>query len=185
MEILAIWLGFKIFKQVRIRGPIEFLSAVQASPDLDNLDLAEDSRTKRRSPTELVEQLGNKDNLLKGGSIRIFGDWIGKPHDNYHELESAEFKAQQKRLILNFKEGERLEIHNPKHIFEASKFLKIVQADRIRWTWYYPAKAKIPENQYFIDYQWTDKKISAETNVDGHEPLLQVSLGEPALMIYG
>mgnify|MGYP000114160139 CR=1 FL=1 len=185
LGILSIWLGLKIFKRVQIVGPIEFMTAVHASPDLDNLEPTKDSETKRRSPNEFVRLLGTNDNLCKGGSFRIFGDWFGKPHDNYHEIVSADFDEQLNKLTLDFKEGEKLEIYNPRHIFEASTFLKIVQADRIKLTWFYFGKPRSSENQYFLDYKLTDKKITTETDVDWYKPIFDVSLGDPALMIYG
>jgi hypothetical protein len=117
--------------------------------------------------------------------LRIYGDWFGKPYDNYHELKSAEFDSQLKRLTLVFNEGEKLEIYNPKHIFEASTFLKIVNSDRIKLTWFYYGKTQAKENQYYLDYELNDKKISTETNVDWYKPIFDVSLGEPSLMIYG
>ncbi len=185
LGILSIWLGFKIFKKVQIVGPIEFMTAVHASPDLDNLEPTKNSETKRRSPEELIHFLENKNNLFKGGTFRIFGDWFGKPYDNYHEIKSAEFNDKLKLLTLNFKEGEKIEVYNPKHIFEASKFLKIISADRIKLTWFYYGKTKTIENLYFLDYILTDKKFTTETNVDWYKPIFDISLGDPALMIYG
>ncbi|TRZ42181.1 hypothetical protein [Robertkochia solimangrovi] len=185
LGVLSIWLGLKIFKRVQIVGPIEFMTAVHASPDLDNLEPTKDSETKRRFPEEFVRIVENNDNLFKGGTFRIFGDWFGKPYDNYHEIESAEYDEQLKRLTLNFNEGEKLEIYNPKHIFEASTFLKIINADRIQLTWFYYGKTQTKENQYFLDYNLKDKKVTTETNVDWYKPIFDVSLGEPALMIYG
>lgn len=185
LGVLSIWLGLKIFKRVQIVGPIEFMTASHASPDLDNLEPTKDSETKRRSPEEIVRLLKNNNNLFQGGSFRIFGDWFGKPHDNNHQIVSADFDDQLNKLTLNFKEGEKLEIYNPRHIFEASTFLKIVQADRIKLTWFYYGKTQTPEHQYFIDYSLTGKKITTETNVDWYKPIFDVSLGNPALMIYG
>ncbi|MEO1010533.1 MAG: hypothetical protein AAFX53_04455 [Bacteroidota bacterium] len=185
LGVLSLWLGLKIFKRVQIVGPIEFMTAVHASPDLDNLQPTKDSETKRRSPEEIVRLLENKKTLFKGGTFRIFGDWFGKPYDNYHEIESADFCNQLKCLTLNFKGGEQLEVYNPEHIFEASSFLKIIKADRIKLTWFYFGKPQTKNNQYFLDYSLKDKKITTETNVDWYKPLFDVSLGEPALMIYG
>jgi hypothetical protein len=185
LGVLSIFLGLKIFKRVQIVGPIEFITAVQASPDLDNLEPTKDSETKRRSPEEIVRLLKNNDNLFLGGSFRIFGDWFGKPHENNHQIVSAHFEEQLNKLTLNFREGEKLEIYNPKHIFEASTFLKIIQADRIKLTWFFYDKTKAIKNQYFLDYNLTNKKIKTATNVDWYKPIFDVSLGDPALMIYG
>lgn len=166
-------------------GPIEFLTAVHASPDLDNLEPTEGSKTKRRSPEEIVRLLKTNDHLFQGGSFRIFGDWFGQPHENNHEIFSADYDEQLNKLTLNFKEGEKLEIYNPKHIFEASTFLKILQADRVKLTWIEYSKTQTTENQHFIDYNLTAKKITTETNVDLYKPIHDVSLGDPALVIYG
>ncbi|MFN5784806.1 MAG: hypothetical protein ACK457_02495 [Flavobacteriia bacterium] len=54
LGILSIWLGLRIFRRVQIVGPIEFITAVHASPDLDNLEPIKDSETKRRSPEEII-----------------------------------------------------------------------------------------------------------------------------------
>lgn len=183
LGVLSFWIGLKIFKRVSIIGPIEFMTAVHASPDLDNLEPTKDSRTKRRSPEEFVQILGNGENLFKGGCLSIYGDWFGKPYSNNHEIESAEFDNKVKLLTLNFKEGEKLEIYNPKHIFEASSFLKIAKAERIKFSWY-NNKSEIA-NQYYLNYALNGKKIVHETNVDWYKPIFDVSLGAPALMIYG
>ncbi len=185
LGVLSLWLGFKIFRKIQIVGPIEYISAVNASPDLDNLEPTQDSRTKRRSPEEIVQLLENNGNLFQGGSFRIFGDWFGKPYDNNHRIDSADFDSKSKILTLKFKDGEKLEIYNPSHIFEASTFLKILKADRIRLTWFYYGKTQSTANKYFLDYSLQDKKIKTETNVDWYKPNFDVSLGDSALMIYG
>jgi len=184
LGVLSLWLGLKIFKKIQIVGPIEFMTAIHASPDLDNLKPTKDSETKRRSPEEYVELIANKDNLFKGGTFRIFGDWFGKPYDNYHEIESAEFDKQLKLLTLNFNEGEKLEIYNPRHILEASTFLKVIKADRIKLTWFYYGKPQTKENQYFLDYTLNDNTITTNTDVDWYKPIFDVSLGDPTLMVY-
>jgi len=40
------------------------------------------------------------------GSIRLFGAWIGRPHDNVHVLVAAH--ADDTTLILDFDKGERI-----------------------------------------------------------------------------
>ncbi len=183
--VLSLWLGLKIFKRVQIVGPIEFLTAIHASPDLDHLEPTENSKTKRRSPEALVELLKNKKQLFQGGTIRIYGDWFGKPYGNYHEINSATYDQIEKLLTLYFKEGEKLQIYNPKHLFEARTFLKIIQADSIKMTWFYKGSTHSEAKQYYIDYGNENKKITTKTNVDYYKPILDIALGDPALMIYG
>jgi len=185
LGLLSVWIGIKIFKKVQIVGPLEFMTTVHASPELDNLKLDSNSDTKERQPEELVSLIENDENLFKGGTIRIFGDWFGKPYDNYHKIDNAEYDNDKKVLILNFGDKERLEIYNPCHIFEVSTFLKIVKADRVRLNWYYFGKEKKKENLYFIDYLIKNKKIETKTNVDWYEPNFDVSINDSALIIYG
>jgi len=181
----ALWLGISIFKKVQIVGPLEFITAVNASPELDNLELSSDSETKMREPDEIVELIRTNDNLFKGGTIRIFGDWFGKEHDNIQTIKSAEFNKETHTLIILFDNKVTLEIENPKHIFEVSAFLKIIKADRIKLKWYRNYGEKWTANPYQIIYNCTNKKIETETNVDYYKPYLDVSLSAPALMIYG
>lgn len=185
LGVLSIWLGLKIFKKVQIVGPIEFMTTIHASPELDNLEPSKNSETKRRSLEEFVELIKNKQNLCKGGTFRIFNDWFGKPYDNFHKIESAEFNKESKCLTLNFNEGEQLEIYNPIDIFEASTFLKVVKADRIKLTWFYYGKAQTKKNQYFLNYRLKDEKIMTDTDVDWYKPIFNVSIGNPALVIFG
>lgn len=185
LVILAIWLGTNIFKRVQAVGPIEFMSIIHASPDLDNLEPGPNSETKRRYPNEIVDLIDENANLFKGGSLRIYGDWFGKPYDNHHKISKAQFDKISKILTIEFNEKETLEIHNPRHIFEATTFLKVIGADRIKWSWYNYDKYKIKENLYYLDYKKSSKNIQTDTNVDWYKPAFNVSLGDPALMIYG
>ena len=118
LGVFSIWLGIKIFNKIQVVGPIEFISAVSASPDMDNLEPTANSSTKRRHPKELVDLIKQKNNLLKGGSFRIFGDWYGKPYDNLHIIKNANFDSNESKLTIEFEGQEILEIFNPKHIFE-------------------------------------------------------------------
>lgn len=113
---------------------LEIMSAVYASPELDNLEPEKDSHTKRRNPNELVQLLAKKESLIKGVTFRIFGDWFGEPFNSYHEIISAQFDENFKILTLNFRERTKLEIYNPEHIFESPTFLKIIKAERIKLT---------------------------------------------------
>ena len=88
-------------------------------------------------------------------------------------------------MTLKFNQGEELQIHNPKHIQEATTFLKIMDADEIKLTWYYYGKSKAQENLYFLNYRKGNKRISTDTNVDWYKPVFDVALGSPALIIYG
>lgn len=86
------------------------MAAKNATPELDNLKLSPDSSTKERTPEELVRLISKNENLLKGGTFRIYNDWFGKPYDNVHSVKSGNYDFNTKILILQFDEGEQLEI---------------------------------------------------------------------------
>lgn len=48
LSALASWIGIKIFKTVQIVGPIDFMTAVHATPELDKKSTKPDSNTKSK-----------------------------------------------------------------------------------------------------------------------------------------
>ena len=51
--------------------------------------------------TPIAEQLAKA--VGTGGTLRFFGDWFGRPHDNFHRLESA--TVDEESLVLRFDGG--------------------------------------------------------------------------------
>ena len=183
--ILSLYIGYSMFKKVQIIGLFEFMTAANAASDLDNLKLSSDSSTKERTPEEFAKLISEKSNLFKGGALRIFNDWFGQPYDNVLSIQNGLYDNETKVLTLEFEAGEKLEIFNPSHIRESPTFLKIISADRIKLTWFDYGKSKIVGKNYFVDYQKDNKKIKTQTNVDWYKPVFDVSVGSPALMIFG
>lgn len=183
--LAGIWIGYNIFKKVLIVGPIEFMSAKHASSDLDNLIPGDDSKTKLISASEYVNSIKQKTNLFQGGSMRIYGDWFGKPYDNLHKVVGADYDDSLNELIIRFSEGEVLTIVNPKNIFEASTFMKILEADSIKLEFLHATQDQTANNKYYLLYRYMKSKVKAETNVDWYKPSFDTSLGAPAIVIYG
>jgi len=142
----AIWAGLYIFKTVRIMGPIEYLAAVSASPDLDNLIPKAGSKTKMRKPKEVVDAINNNEHFLKGGRLRVYGDRFR----HFYKITSADLDIQTNTLTLNFKEDRKLEIVNPRLIFESPTFLKIVNADFIQFSWRHFGRYKNKEALFYL-----------------------------------
>jgi hypothetical protein len=40
----------------------------------------------------------------------------------------------------------------------------IASATRVRWTWYYYGRARLPENEFVIDYRLANGAVRASTN---------------------
>jgi hypothetical protein len=116
---------------------------------------------------------------LKSGSLRIFGDWFGGPHDNFHTITNAE--AQKECLIVKFDNGEELRIWEPSRVkIDISQFV-IEQATRVRWEWFYYGRPQLPANRYFLDYLVSEETIIGDTNVDWYKPTFKTSVTSPAV----
>jgi hypothetical protein len=58
---------------------------------------------------------------VHGGTLQFWGIWFGKPHDNYHVIQSAH--AENESLVLEFDQKERLQIWSPRSwIISADEF---------------------------------------------------------------
>jgi len=115
------------------------------------------------------------------GSVCIFGDWFGKPMDNYHQVISFEEKGNHIKLVFN--EGESLDIWDGKEIEINQSKLTIMKASRIRWEWFYYGKPKIIENRFFIDHIVKNNEVIATSNVNWYTPDFNSSMKVPAVRI--
>lgn len=51
---------------------------------------------------------------IRLGTLRVYGDWFGRPMDNIHTAVSVEWTGNE--LVIAFDEGERLQVTNPSGI---------------------------------------------------------------------
>ncbi len=183
--ILSIYVGYQIFRKIQIVGVTEFMAATRASPELDNLELASSSSTKNRTAEEMAHLIATKQSLIQSGCIRIYNDWYGQSFELELVLEHSEYDNERGLLTIKFKSGELLEIFAPKGIHESPTFLKIMHANRIRLSNANYGRTNISEQSYFIDYVKLTNSFETKSNIDWYTPLFDVSLGSPALVIYG
>jgi hypothetical protein len=115
------------------------------------------------------------------GSLRIFGDWFGRPHDNCHVLTSVDVEVD--RVVLRFEQGEFLQVWSPSDPEFASHRFAIRSASRVRWEWYYYGRPHLPKNRYFLDYVVAGESVDVTTNVDWYSPDLHPSLQEYAVTL--
>jgi hypothetical protein len=100
--------------------------------------------------------------------LRFFGDWFGKPYDNYHIIVSSE--AEGDMLSVGFNENERLTVWNPNGFVTDRKTFRIATAQRVRWEWYLYGRRRIPENLRFLDYLLQAKTVRLTTDFERHVP---------------
>ena len=71
---------------------------------------------------------------VKWGSLRIWGDWFGRPYDGMHRLVGA--RADGETLVFDFAEGERLTVWSPRGVKASAELFLIEAAERARWEWH-------------------------------------------------
>jgi hypothetical protein len=116
----------------------------------------------------IAEQIQKALPGVKSGTLRFWGVWFGRPHDNIHAV--LECEAKDDVLRIRFNEDEVLSVWFPKELtLDASKF-QIFDAERVRWEWFYYGRPKTEENRFFYDLIKTDKSVVASTNVNWGQP---------------
>lgn len=94
---------------------------------------------------------GENMNIQKSGTLRFWGDWFGRPYDNYHTVIAA-YKTEN-LLVLHFDQGEKCTIYEPKAIVNEKEQFHIAQATKIIWEWY--AYGKPHTSQYLCKRCYT------------------------------
>ncbi len=176
--LLGLYVGYDVFITVKRRGVAEFSSRIHASPELNNLDPHPDSKTKKLSIDEFMNKYKNSDNHFLGGRIKIWGDFKSRELDSFNKIEKIEYLDTQ-RIIITFDSGNKLTVWNPKIIFQAPTFLKILNSNRIKWEWVDTKTGK----KHFFDYRLINDKIVTETNSDWKSYEIDTLLSHPALLL--
>jgi hypothetical protein len=101
---------------------------------------------------------------FEGGTLRFWGNWFGKPMDNYHQIKEVKFDSVLKKLILILNEGEKIKIWNPSELKLGKTELRIEKADKILFEWNYYGEEKSNENLRFESYINLNSKQILETN---------------------
>ena len=179
VALLALYVGYQVYRTVKRRGVLEFSAAVQASPDMDNLEPLADGEVRQLSVTEYVALLNSGQSFFKGGFIRLWGDWKGRRLEDVHEIRKVNYYASEKLLRICFDHEAQLSLWNPQIITESPDYLKILKADRLRWEW------KSGQHLYecYYDYSMEKNKIVIDTNTDWKGDGMDVLMGAPALMM--
>lgn len=115
------------------------------------------------------------------GSLRFFGDWFGRPHDNLHQIIGAD--ASGDVLVLKFDDGETLEVQDPSGLTADEHEFRIRRASRITWRWYAYGRPKTEANLYRIDHRLMGDQVESDSTVDWYEPEFHTSPNANAVEI--
>lgn len=96
--------------------------------------------------------------LKKDGTLRFWGDWFGRPYDNFHIPVSAELSENV--LTICFNNGEKCTVYDPIGIVNEPNDFHIEHASKIVWEWYYYGKEQTPENLCKLEYILVGGEIS-------------------------
>lgn len=182
--LLAIWLGFEIFQKVQRVGIVDFMSVVAASPDLDNLDPTTDSKTRQLTPGQLASLVRKDRHVCRGGTLKVFGDWHGRPYRNFLEIRQINYDKRQKQMLISFSKNTRLIIDEPDHILESPSVLKILSAKGARVEFWHQKEHAPVERSYFKNYRVSGNRLETDTNIDWVEQKMDAVIGQDALIIF-
>lgn len=140
--------------------------------------------TPRPNMTQ-AEEIASKINAdltrVKSGSLRLWGEWFGKPYDNVHQVIRTEGSGSL--LAVHFDLGETLFVWAPGSYLINNEIFRIEDAARVRWEWFYYGRPQVAENRYFIDFEKTTDAIRSSTNIDWYTPAFQPDDSLPAAEI--
>jgi hypothetical protein len=98
----------------------------------------------------------------RAGTLRIWGEWFGRPMDNVHICQSC--TSEHDYITLHFDNKERLRVWNPSPMTTRGCTLIIATATKVRWEWYYYGRPQLPENLMFNEYELNEKTIAFRSN---------------------
>jgi hypothetical protein len=140
-------------------------------------------RREASAPTaaEIAAQIQQQLPAVQAGTLRFWGVWFGRPHDNFHTIVKAE--ADGDCLVLHFNEEETLRVWHPQACQIDSRQFVISLASRVLWRWFWYGRPHTPDNLMRFDFVRSETTISFKSTF----PPVQVaspSFNEPAVQIH-
>ena len=158
------------------------MTGLHATPELDNFEPQPGDGVQKINAEEFASESFQIAHFCQKGSIRIFGDWIGKPYKEKYTISKIAYDKELKILKLHFQEGYTMKVKKPHNILVAKSFLKILGAEMIQLNW--PEKPGNSSPTY-VRYEKTSRNLSAQSNPTEHKKRFDLSLSAPGLMMYG
>lgn len=130
---------------------------------------------------EIADRIQKAIPNLKKGSLRFWGEWFGRPHDNMHTLVRGEVENDCLRLF--FDQNETLSIWFPRGLSINKSTFKISTATKLRWEWFYCGQPQVASNLYFMEFERSGTGVTASSNIDFYQPNLNPTTIHPAVEI--
>jgi hypothetical protein len=175
----GLFIGYKVYRTAVNRGIIPFMTYVNASPDLDNLEPSPDSNHKKYDISQFISAFQKKENLFPQGTrLRVWGNYTFPGFNSYHEIISVQ-SPDQNLLEISFMDQKTLKIWNPQYILEGKSYFKIVDCAKIEWT-YSEASGNKPVSAVF-ELQKNHIEVATQPTIPVSRDSFQP--GEPAVVL--
>lgn len=107
-------------------------------------------KVKRCMNNRFVDEL-----LINVGCLSIWGKYFGRPHYNFHRIETVRWERDN--ISIHFSEGESLYVTDPVGIVNSEHKFSIQDATNVLWVWYDYGKEQSYENMLVRQYEKDDK----------------------------
>lgn len=114
----------------------------------------------------------------KQGTLRMWGQWFGRPYDNFHWAVGCH--AFDEGLRFTFSEGEVLTIWQPLHVVLTEAKFEVSEAARVRWEWHWYGAPKVASNLKYLDYMRSGDRAELSSNEDLPISSTMVAIAGPA-----
>lgn len=126
----------------------------------------------------VCKQLKSQLPKVKSGSLRIWGQWFGRPYDNFHTVTDCHTMGDA--IKITFNEAEELTIWQPQGINITQTEFQIDEASRVRWEWFYYGRPPTPRNRYYVEYSIENNVLKRDSNADFFSPDAYLESAGPA-----
>jgi hypothetical protein len=118
---------------------------------------------------------------VHSGTLRFWGVWFGRPHDNVHTIVHADAAADC--LTLRFNGEETLQVWNPTGCQIDSQQFIILSASRVLWQWYWYGRPHTPDSLMSEEFVRDGTSITFRSTFPGRHTQ-RPSIHEPAVQIH-
>lgn len=177
---LAVVAAYYAYMFAASQGVISAAGANEFSSDLDNLTPVESDTLRKLSPEALAANFAQGEHWFEGGKLKVWDDYKKRQLDQYSDIANISYNPNEDLLTIDFKNQNQLCVWYPAKIYEASTYLKVIEASKVVWKWGYQY-----QHEYYFEYVLQDKKIVTNTNINWKVGIYDLSVAHPAVIILG
>jgi hypothetical protein len=141
----------------------------------------EKNTPKLASASEIAAHIQRLIPYVHSGTLRFWGVWFGRPHDNNHTIVGAE--ADGDCLTLRFDDEEILRVWQPADCQIDPQHFIIYSASRVLWQWYWYGRPHTSGNLMSNDFVRDRLSIRFESTFPG-QPREKPTVVQPAVQIH-